>query len=299
MTTIYDKIDVALKEIGRLQNLIRQGLAKPSEKASAFCIAKETAKLFTNDIFKRKAEKLGKTTVWSKEIRDGFVAADEADQLNGWIGLLEEYKNERKIKTDLSSEKVHVQSVVDGEDQHIFITEKDSNKHTHLILDGGTGEIRIDPKDKTPHEIIKSIQAKLELKTGEIIQVTKSALSFVEPEAPQADVKAYTASKDGYFVLEIYNNGDEDLENFRVQTNWLQPNGPQERILEEFNSETDYLVMASPKSLNMLKKGERVYSHMPSISVDKKIKITISCNGMRSRKSIKKVFELETQNQYK
>ena len=220
MATIYDKIGTALKEIRRIQDLIRQGLARPAEKQDAFRLAKETADLFSDDIFKRKAERENKMTFWSKETKNGFVAVDEANQLDGWINLLEEYKDGRKIKAELSSEKVHIQSVVDGEDQHIFITEKGSGEHTHLILDGDTGEIRIDPKDKTPHEIIKSIQAKLELKTGETVQVTKTALSFVEPEAPKADVRAYTATKDGYFVLEIYNNGDEDLENFRVQVNW-------------------------------------------------------------------------------
>lgn len=296
---IYKKIDIALKEIRRIQDLIKQGLAKPSEKTEAFRLAKEAVGLFTDDIFKRKVEKLSKVTVWSKESRDGFVAADEADQLNDWIALLEEYKERRKIKSELSSEKIHIKSVVDGEDQHIFITEKGSGEHTHLIIDGGTGEIRIDPKDKPPHGLIRSLQAKLELKTGETVQVTKSALSFIEPENSQADVRAYTANKDGYFVLEIYNNGDEDLEDFRVQVNWLQPEGAQERILEKFNNETDYLVMAQPRSLNILKKGERVYSHIPTISVDKKIGITISCKGMRSGRAIQKVFELETQNQYK
>lgn len=298
MATIYDKIDAALKEIRRIQDLIKQGLAKPPEKAEAFRLAKEATALFTDDIFKRRVEKLSKATVWSKETRDGFVAADEANQLNDWVALLEEYKKGRKIKTELSSEKVHIQSVVDGEDQHIFITEKGSGENTHLILDGGTGEIRIDPKDKTPHDLIKSVQAKLELKTGETVQITKSELKFVEPESPKADVRAYTAEKDSYFVLEIYNNGDEDLENFQVKVNWLQPEGAQERILEKFNSETDYLVMAHPKSLNMLKKGERVYSHIPSISLDKKIKVTISCKRMRNGKVIEKIFDLETKNQY-
>lgn len=299
MATIYDKIDTALKEIKRIQNLIAQGLAKQPEKEEAFRLAKEVAGFFTKDILKRKAEKLGKVNIWSAISRDGFVAEEEAVQLNDWIALLEEYKEGRKIKAELSSEKIHIESVVDGEDQHIFIVERGSNEHAHLILDGGTGEIRIDPKDKAPHGLIKSVQAKLELKTGEVVKITKSALSFVEPESPQADVRAYTANKDGYFVLEIYNNGDEDLEDFRVQANWLQLEGTQERILKEFNNETDYLTIASPRSLNMLKKGERVYSHIPSISVDKRIKIIISCKGMRGGKPIQKVFDLETQNQYK
>ncbi len=302
MTDIYTKIDTALKEVKKIKNLIEQGLARPAEKEEAFRIAKEATALFTNDIFQRKAEKLGRITVLTMQSRDGFVSAREAGQLDPWIALLEEHNDARKIKAELSSEKVHIQSVVDGEDQHIFITEKGSNEHTHLILDGGTGEIRIDPKDKSPHTLIKSVEARLKLKNGEEIKVTKSALSFVEPDSPQPDVRVYTAKKDDYFVLEIYNNGDEDLEDFRLQANWLQPppDGAQERILEKFNDVTDYLVMAHPRSLNMLKQGTRVYANgVPSISVDKKLKVTVSCKGMRSGKKIQRIFELETPNQYK
>lgn len=300
MSTIYDKIDTALKKIRRIQDLIRQGLAKPTEKTEAFRIAKEAVGLFTDDTLKRKAEKLNKTTVWTKKTEDDFIAVDESGQLDSWIALLEEYKDIRKIKSELSSEKIHIESVVDGEDQHIYITEKGSDDHAHLIIDHrGTRElIRIDQNDQVPHELIKSVKARLELKTGEVVQVTRSELSFVESEVPQADIRAYTAIKDGYFVLEIYNNGGEDLESFHVQIYWLQPEGAQEGFLKEFNSETDYLVTARPKSLNMLKKGEKVYSHIPNISVDKKIKITIYCRGMISDKTVQKVFEFETQNQY-
>lgn len=180
MATIYDKIDAALKRIRQVQVLIRQGLARPEEKVEAFQLAQGTAANFTNDLFKRKVEKLERTNaVWTKQTRDGFVAPDEADQLNDWIALFEEYKEARKIKAELSSNNVHIQSVVDGEDQHIFITEKGSDSHAQLILDGGTGEIRIDPNDQNPHELIKSISAKLELRTGEVVQITKSKLSFV------------------------------------------------------------------------------------------------------------------------
>ncbi|MEK7464417.1 MAG: hypothetical protein AAB617_01425 [Patescibacteria group bacterium] len=185
MVTNYEKIDVAIKEIKKIQDLIGQGLARHQDKSEAFRIAKEATSLFTNNLLKRKAEKLSKVTTWTKQARDGFVSADEAIQLDGWVALLEEYKEGRKIKAMLSNDNVDIQSVVDGEDQHIFITEKRSGEHAHLILDGGTGEIRIDPKDKLPHELIKSVEAKLELRTGESVWVTKTALSFNKPESPQ------------------------------------------------------------------------------------------------------------------
>ncbi|MFA6376380.1 MAG: hypothetical protein WCX69_03205, partial [Candidatus Paceibacterota bacterium] len=287
MATVYDKISAALKEIRRTQNLIRQGIAKSKEKDLAFKIAREAVELFTDEIFKRKAEKLSGKTFWSVMSVDGFVPASEADDFNEWVALLEEYMESRKIKSEISSEKTHIQSVVDGEDQHIFITQKGSNEHAHLILDGGTGEVRIDPKDKTPHDLVKAVQATLELKTGETIQVTRSSLQFVEPESSHADVRAYTAIKEEYAVLEIYNSGDEDLEDFHIQASWLGKNlllfgkiGRHEKTLRRFYSDGDSIEESRPRILNILRKGDRTYTRVPPITADRKINIIISCKGV-------------------
>jgi hypothetical protein len=298
MHNLFDKTAESIKKIKKIQDLIGQGLGKPEEKEEAYRIAKETAGLFTDDILKRKVEKQNRVTVWTHQSKTGFCDPKEAEDLNVWLELLDEFMDARKIKAEISSEKMHIKSVVDGEDQHIFITEKGSGEHTHLILDGGTGEIRIDPKDISPHELIKSVTASLELKSGEIVKVTKSALTFGVPESSRPDVRAYTSDKDNYFVLEVYNSGDEDLENFKVVGEWVQPEGQQKRVFDRFNEENEYLVMATPKVLNMLKKGGRVYTHIPSTSVDKKLKITIFCKGMRSGLAVEKEFNLETQNDY-
>ncbi len=298
MSSPYEKAQKNLKRILTIKDLISQGLAKPEEKQEAFNLAKETGALFSDEILKRKADKQSKITVWSAQTRDGYVSASEHSQLDGWIALIQEYLEARKIKTDISNDKTHIQSIVDGEDQHIFITEKGSKEHAHLIVDGGTGEIRVDPKDQAPHTLIKSMEAKLELQNGDVVQVTKSALSFAQPNGPKPDVRAYTSNKDSYFVLEVYNSGDDDLEDFVVTAYWNQPEGPQERVLTDFNEENDYLVMAHPKKLNMLKIGTRVYSHIPSISTDGKIIIRITCKGMKSGLTFEKEFGLETKNKY-
>jgi hypothetical protein len=271
MLTIYEKAQIALKEIVQIQ---------------------------TNEIFKRKAEKLSKETYWNKVTHHGYVSPDEAEQLNGWITLLQEFLDAKKIKTNLDNEKIHIASVVDGEDQHLFITEKGTNQHVQLVIDGGTGEIRIDPSDQPPHDLVRSIQATLELKTGDFVKVTKSSLSFVQPESPNPSIKAYTSNKSDYFMLELYNSGEEDVEDITVTAKWQQPEGPQERILQDFHGENDNPTHAYPAKLNMLKKEGRAYAHIPSISVDKKIFIGIKCQGMRSGKTFEKVFELETKNQY-
>jgi len=298
MSNPYEKAQKNLKRILIIKDLISQGIAKPAEKQEAFALSKETATLFSDEILKRKADKQSKITIWSTQTKDGYISSKEHAQLDGWIALIEEYLDAKKIKTDISNDKTHIQSIIDGEDQHIFITEKGSREHTHLIIDGGTGEIRIDPKDQAPHTLIKSMEAKIELQNGDIVQATRSALSFVNPSGPKPDVRAYTSNKDSYFVLEVYNYGDDDLEDFIVTTYWNQPEGPQEKILTDFNEESDYLVMAYPKKLNMLKIGARVYSHIPSISTDGKIKIKITCRGMKSNLILEKEFNLETKNKY-
>jgi len=294
----YEKARVNLKEIKKIQLLISKGLAKPEEKREAFSLANETALLFVEDLLKRKAEKQSKVTVWTNETRDGFVSEKEANQLDDWIMLIEEFLDTKKIKTDISNEKTHIKSIIDGEDQHIFITEKGTKEHSHLVMDGGTGEIRVDPKDQDPQSLIKSIEAKLTLQNGDVVQVTESSLNFVQPDGPRPDVKAYISDKDSYFVLEIYNSGDDDLEDFSVIVYWIQPEGSQERILDKFHDENDNLLMATPKTLNMLKIGSRVYAHIPSISTDGKIKIKIICKGMKSDLSIEKEFVLNTKNTY-
>lgn len=301
MANHYDKIADSLKEIRKMQRLIAEGCAKPHEKQGAFHLAKEAAVLFTDEIFRRKAEKQNRVTIWSAQSKDGFVSAEESSQLDGWVALLNEYLERRKTSINASSEKTHIRSVVDGKNQHIFITEKGSSGHAHLIVDGDTGEIRADKKDKAPHELIKSIRAEVELKTGDTVQIADSRISFIEPKESQPDVRVYPAKKDSYFVLEIYNNGDEDLENFEVKAGWMQPppECAQERVLQQFNDINDYLVTASSRSLNMLATGARVYAKgVPSISVDKQLKITVTCMGMKSGKELKRVFTIETPNKY-
>jgi hypothetical protein len=92
-----------LNKLRNVQRLIKEGLAYDDEKKQILQEVREHSKLFKDDIYKRKAEKLSKQTIWSKQTRDGFVAADEYDQLTPWVELIEDYLGEDKL---LISEKV-------------------------------------------------------------------------------------------------------------------------------------------------------------------------------------------------
>lgn len=85
-----------LDKLRKTQKLIAEGLARNDEKTQIIQEAQEKSKLFKEDIYKRKAEKLSKQTVWSKQTHDGFVVADEYGQLTPWIELFEDYLREDK-----------------------------------------------------------------------------------------------------------------------------------------------------------------------------------------------------------
>jgi len=85
-----------LDKLRKTQKLIEEGLARSDEKSQILQEAQEKSKLFKDDIYKRKAEKLSKRTVWSKQTQDGFVAEDEYGQLTPWVELLEDYLAENK-----------------------------------------------------------------------------------------------------------------------------------------------------------------------------------------------------------
>lgn len=304
MATHYDKIDISLKEIREIRGLIEEGVGTIEEKEKAIQLAKDTSKLFTDEILKRKAHQLETKNPWKNLRKSGnpYVGKNEALELDPWIELLEEYKEKRKVKSKISSENTAIVSSLDGEDQHIYITEKGSKEKVHLIIDHrGTRElIRFDKEDQAPQELIKSVNAEIELNNGDTVQIAKSGIRFIEPKSPEPSVKVYSATKNDYFLLEIYNCGDEDLEKFTITIKWQQPDGEKERILSKFNGINDNLVMASPQPLNVLRIGEKLYARdIPTISVDGKIKGVISCHSVKSGKKVEEKFEFETPNRYK
>jgi len=292
-----------LENLKKTQKLITEGLARPEEKQQTLENAKQKAQLFQDELYKRRAEKIGKQTIWSKETRDGFVASDESSQLQPWIDLFENYLGQNKIKRRLKNEGLWVQSSIQGEDEHLFIGKRDGSKDkVHMVIDGGTGEVRIDPKDQSPHDLVDKIETILTTKTGEKIRSTRTSLEFLE-EADIAigpHVSVYTSDRRKRFLLELYNSGNEDVDNFIVEVFWKQSEGDQSRVLEKFIGENDDPVMTYPHKLNVLKRGERKFAvNIPSISLDKKIRVSVSCVGISSGKKFKKEFEFETPNQYK
>lgn len=132
-----------LGNLRRIQKLIESGLARNEEKTQIIQEAKERSRLFKDDIYQRKAEKLSKQTVWSKQTHDGFVAADEFGQLTPWIELFEDYLGESKR---LIREKV----IEDA-------TQYEGRKFLRTILEKANSEVVV-VDNFLSHEILSVIE---------------------------------------------------------------------------------------------------------------------------------------------
>ncbi len=192
-----DRLKEILYKLHKIRDLISEGLAKSKEKSEVLQEAKVVQKIFTHEIFKRKAEKLATRTLYTSLYHDGFVAESEANDLTPWIDLITEYLDKGKVKRRLEKEGLWIESVQDGEDEHIFVGEKEKKgQKVHLIRDGGTGELRIDPKDQQPHELLQRVETVLTLNTGEKIRSTHGTLEFIN--------KSQNSTPSSLPVLDVY-----------------------------------------------------------------------------------------------
>ncbi len=124
--------------------------------------------------------------VWRNVPKTGmFVQKAQVDKelipIRDYLQFLFEQYFRVKVKQELEDEKLWVKSQVDGEDTHFFIGERESSgEKVHLVSDGKTGELRIDPKDKAPHGLLTKVTTVIETKSGKKIQSTRNSLEFIE-----------------------------------------------------------------------------------------------------------------------
>jgi hypothetical protein len=184
---IREKIISWLSIIKKDIELGDQGLIK-SERLSQdkYKIEDEISEIKNelSEIEQLEFEKI-KNPVRNAPKRGVFVQKEQVEKdlipLRDYLQFLFEQNFRVKIKQQLENEKLWVKSQIDGEDTHFFIGEKDdSGKKVHLISDGETGELRIDPKDKNPHDLLTKITTVIETKSGEKIQATRNSLEFIE-----------------------------------------------------------------------------------------------------------------------
>src|SRR3989338_735201 len=206
------------------------------------------------------------------------------------------------IKKKLRDEHLWIRSKIQGDEEHIFIGKREdtSGKKVHLIA-GKTGELRIDPNDEQPSDLLKrivSITTKEGRRITSTLEFEKEGL-IAEDALPGPRLSVYPSNKRQMFLLEIYNSGREDIEGLQVKVLWEQPEKKYFRILESFIGESDDPLFAGPHKVNVLKAGETKFiMNVPATSVDKKLKIVVTGKGVTSNKILNQDFEIETPQQY-
>lgn len=111
-------------------------------------------------------------TPWSDP--GGFPIGGQ-NWIKPYTDFFEQYITEKKIVSRLESENLWVESLTQGNEQHLLVGDKLNNgQKVHLIF-GETGEIRIDKKDQSPVEIFRKVESVLTKSDGGTI---KSTLEF-------------------------------------------------------------------------------------------------------------------------
>jgi len=100
-------------------------------------------------------------------------------------------------------------------------------------------------------------------------------------------------------LLEVFNNGQEDIHLKEVKVKWEQVEGPQERILSKFLAVNANVVMDSPSTEEFLvSKQKLLATDLPNGSTNNELKVEILAEGLTSKKEFRKEWTIENYNNY-
>jgi hypothetical protein len=113
---------------------------------------------------------------WSTS--SGYPAEKSSQQVHPWVEFFEKFIAKKTLVGRLEDQNLWVESRTQNGNQHLLVGEKDNKgEKVHIVIDSGTGEIRIEKKDQDPSEIFEQIEATLTLKDGRRV---KTLMEFGE-----------------------------------------------------------------------------------------------------------------------
>ncbi len=126
----------------------------------------------------RKQEKLG---CWYADSNGYPTGNPWRDQFEKILNIFNQYEAEKTLKSRKELKDFFIESRVNGPDgdQHILVGKKDgSAEKAHIIIDGKTGEIRVEEKEDNhpPEEVFDKIETILTRKDGSRIRTTRSVI---------------------------------------------------------------------------------------------------------------------------
>ncbi|MDP1706422.1 MAG: hypothetical protein Q8L36_01215 [bacterium] len=178
------EIDV-IKEIWRKEQALKENLLlTPEVQSIQESLLTHLEKILSKDSIpglrfrKLRAERRFQTW-WTNE--DGYPIDDPWGKIEPFLEILKQHEAERTIKHRLEIEGLFVESRSQGEDQHLIIGEKNGmSEKAHVIIDGKTGEIRVESNQEEPMGLLNRIEAFLTLPSGKKIKTTREAIEILE-----------------------------------------------------------------------------------------------------------------------
>lgn len=173
-----------IKEIWRKEQALKENLLLTAEaQAIQESLLAHLEKLLPKDSIpglrfrKLRAERRFQTW-WTNS--NGYPTDNPWTKIEPFLEILQQHEAEKTIKHRLETEGLFVESRSQGEDQHLLIGERNgSGDKAHIIIDGKTGEIRVEDNQKEPTELTARIETFLTLPSGKKIRTTREAIEEI------------------------------------------------------------------------------------------------------------------------
>jgi hypothetical protein len=173
-----------LKELWRKEQALKENLL-PTKEAQAIqeSLLAHLEKLLPKDSipglrFKKLRAERRFQTWWSDN--NGYPIDNPWEKIRPFLEILQQHEAERTIKHRLETEGLFVESRSQGDDQHLLIGLRDgSADKAHIIIDGKTGEIRVEDNQQEPTQLATRIETILTLPNGKKIKTTREAIEDI------------------------------------------------------------------------------------------------------------------------
>ncbi len=173
-----------IKELWRKEQALKENLLlTPEAQAIQESLLAHLEKLLPKDSIpglrfrKLRAERRFQTW-WTNS--NGYPTDNPWTKIEPFLEILQQHEAEKTIKHRLETEGLFVESRSQGDDQHLLIGAKDgSAEKAHIIIDGKTGEIRVEDNQKEPTELTVRIETFLTLPSGKKIKTTREAIEIL------------------------------------------------------------------------------------------------------------------------
>lgn len=174
----------AIKEVWQKDQVLKENLLLTEEaQATQKSLIDHLEKLLPKDSipglrFRKLLTDRRLQTWWTNS--NGYPTDNPWAKIQPLLDILQQHEAKKTIKHRLETEGLFVESRSQGEDQHLLIGEKSGGGgKAHIIIDGKTGEIRLEDNQKEPTDLTARIETFLTLPSGRKIRTTREVIEEI------------------------------------------------------------------------------------------------------------------------